>query len=537
MFIFFIQSPILCGETGDSPFSYNRSYASRDLEGMPLTEAQPRRALLHLEHICKRFSGATVLADVCFDVLPGEVHALVGENGAGKSTLMNVVSGVVQPDAGAIVWDGREVTVANPRAARDLGIGFVHQELALVPHLNVAENIFLGRYPARAFGLPFVKWKELRNRTQRVLAKLGCDLDPGRRIADLSIGERQLVEIARGLAFDSRLIIMDEPTAPLPGDEVQRLLAVVRGLKDDGISIVFITHRLKEVYALADRVTVLRDGRHVAAAPVSEMPEDLLVLHMVGRRISEDTTFRPSSARSAVALRLEGLERQSAYRDINLQVRSGEIVALAGLLGAGRTEVLESVFGVSPPDRGRVWVDGAETPIRSPSDAIHAGIGLVPDDRRAKGLIPGASVLTNTVLASRRQFAIRAREEDDAAARITGELNVRTSSLHAPVNQLSGGNQQKVVLAKWLLANVRILLMDEPTRGVDVGAKAEMYSIIRALAETGVAILFASSEMDEVLRLAERIIVFRNGSIAGQLSRSEASDEAIMRLATGVSQR
>jgi ABC-type sugar transport system ATPase subunit len=490
--------------------------------------------LLRLQRIRKRFGGAPVLTDVCMDVLAGEVHALVGENGAGKSTLMNIVAGVVPPDDGVIEWLGQPVRIRNPRAARDLGIAFAHQELALVPQLSVAENIFLGQHPARGLGLRLVKWRELRENARLVLTRLGCGLDPETLVEELSIGEQQMVEIARGIAFESRLIVMDEPTAPLSEAETERLFEIIRSLRARGVSIVYITHRLKEVYALADRVTVLRDGRHVATAPVCEIPEDILVRQMVGRELSDDTQVQSNTARDDVALRLEGLTRGRDYRDISLEVRSGEIVALAGLVGSGRTEVLESVFALAPAERGRIWVCGTERSMRSPADAIGAGIALVPNDRRTKGLILGASVLTNTVLASHRSFRINSRKEEDAAGRITRELHVRGSALRSAAGQLSGGNQQKVVLAKWLLTNLKVLLMDEPTRGVDVGAKAEIYAIIRGLAASGVAVLFASSEMEEVLRLAHRVIVFHRGRIAGELPRNEATDERIMRLATGM---
>jgi ABC-type sugar transport system ATPase subunit len=493
------------------------------------------RPLLRLQRIHKQFGGAPVLTDVCMDVHAGEIHALVGENGAGKSTLMNIVTAVISPDEGMIEWLGRPVHIRNPRAARDLGIGFVHQELALVPQLSVAENIFLGRHPARGFGLRVVKWRDLREHARLVLTKLGCgDLDPEQLIQELSIGEQQMVEIARGIAFESRLIIMDEPTAPLSDAEAARLFGIIRNLRADGVSIVYITHRLKEVYALADRVTVLRDGRHVATAPVADLPADVLVRQMVGRELSDDAGVQPGTARDRVALRLEGLTRESDYRDISFEIRSGEIVALAGVVGSGRTEILESVFALTPADTGRLWVQGTERSMHSPADAIRAGLALVPNDRRAKGLILGASVLTNTVLASHRRFRINSRKEEDAAGRITRELHVRGGGLRTAVGQLSGGNQQKVVLAKWLLTNVKVLLMDEPTRGVDVGVKAEIYAIIRGLAASGVAVLLASSEMEEVLRLAHRVIVFHRGRVAGELSRNEATDERIMRLATGM---
>jgi ABC-type sugar transport system ATPase subunit len=494
----------------------------------PESNAPP---LLRLEGISKSFGGAAVLTDISFEVLAGEVHALVGENGAGKSTLMNIVSGVLQPDSGRMEWAGSPVVLQNPRAAQDLGISFVHQELALVPQLSIAENVFLGRHPSRRLGI--VKWDEMHERARELLAELGHDVDPRTLVEDLSIGEKQLVEIARALACVSRLIIMDEPTAPLSERETERLFEVIGRLRGRGVSIIYITHRLKEVYTGADRVTVLRDGRLIATAPVSEMPHDLLVRHMVGRELSEESAEPHGSAQPVVMLKVDGLARGHSFRDIGFEIRRGEIVALAGLVGAGRTEVLESVFGVSPADAGRIYVDGREVPVRTPADAIRAGIALVPDDRKAKGLMLGASVRVNMVLASERQFVIRGRQEAAAAQRMIGELSVRTRDAGTPVAELSGGNQQKVVLAKWLLTDVKVFLLDEPTRGIDVGAKAEIYALIRALARRGAAILFASSELEEVLRLADRILVMHRGRIAGELSRAQASDERIMKLATG----
>ena len=486
--------------------------------------------LLRLEGISKSFGGVSVLTGISFEVLPAEVHALVGENGAGKSTLMNIVSGVLQPDSGRMEWAGAPVALRNPRTAQDLGISFVHQELALVPQLSIAENVFLGRHPSRH---KIVRWGELRERARELLAELGRDVDPRTLVEKLSIGEQQLVEIARALACVSRLIVMDEPTAPLSGRETERLFDTIGRLRSRGVSVIYITHRLKEVYTLASRVTVLRDGRRIVTGPVSEMPPDLLVRHMVGRELSEAPAEPEGAAQPAVMLRVEGLTRGRDFRDVSFEVRRGEIVALAGLVGAGRTEVLEALFGASSAETGRIYVGGRKVSIRTPAEAIRSGIALVPDDRKTKGLILGASVRSNMVLAASRRFVIRRRQESAAAIRMIGELRVRTRHAETPVRQLSGGNQQKVVLAKWLLADANVFLLDEPTRGVDVGAKAEIYALIRSLARRGAAVLFASSELDEVLRLADRILVMHRDRIAGELSRAQASDERIMQLATG----
>lgn len=489
--------------------------------------------LLGLTRISKRFGGTVVLDRVDFAVHAGEVHALVGENGAGKSTLMNIASGVLQPDSGQIEWAGSRVVLHTPREAQNLGIRFVHQELALVPQLSIAENVFLGRHPSRRVIVPVVKWSELREKARELFRELGHDVDPNQLVSELTIAERQLVEIGRALAGVSRLIIMDEPTAALSERETERLFAIVERLRRKDVAVVYITHRLKEVYRVADRVTVLRDGRHIASTPVSEAPLELLVRHMVGRELTADPMEPPQSARPEVMLRIENLERGRSFSGVSLEVRRGEIVALAGLVGAGRTEVLESIFGISPADAGRIFVQDRQISLRTPADAIGAGIALVPDDRKTKGLILNASVRTNSVLVSQRQFVIHRRREIGETERMMGELRVRASGVDVPVSQLSGGNQQKIVLAKWLLADVNVFLLDEPTRGVDVGAKAEIYALIRALAKRGAAILFASSELEEVLHLAHRILVMHRGTIAGELSRAEANEERILQLATG----
>ncbi len=489
--------------------------------------------LLRLEHISKAFSGVPALEEVSFEVLPGEVHALVGENGAGKSTLMNIASGVLPADAGRAYWEGEPVALRSPRQAQELGISFVHQELALVPALSAGENIFLGRHPARRAGLEWVQWGEIHERARALLNDLGHAIDSRRPVAELSIGEQQLVEIGRALSLRARLVIMDEPTAPLAEQETARLFEVISRLKQRGVSVIYITHRLKEVYQGPDRVTVLRDGRRVATAPVAEMPLEELVRHMVGRPVKDQFPALQSSAQPGEALRVEGLSARGRLHDISFQVRRGEIVGLAGLAGAGRTELLEALFGAAGRDAGRVFIAGRQVNIRTPADAIRHGLALVPDDRKAKGLIPGASVRWNMVLASERQLCIHADREGEKTGRMVRELRVRTPGPDEPVAQLSGGNQQKVVLARWLLAEATIFLLDEPTRGIDVGAKAEIYEIIRRLASRGAAIVLASSEIEEILRLADRVLVMHRGRIAGELARAEASEERIMRLATG----
>ncbi|MBZ5582919.1 MAG: sugar ABC transporter ATP-binding protein [Acidobacteriia bacterium] len=476
--------------------------------------------LLRLENIWKRFAAAPVLRGVDFDVLPGEVHALAGENGAGKSTLVNIAGGVLSPDSGRIAWNGRPVVLRDPRAARRTGIAFVHQELALVPQLTAGENVFLGRLPARA---SWVRWDEVYSRAEALLSSLGCEIDPRALVGGLSIAVRQLVEIARALACEARLIVMDEPTAPLSGRETARLMDVIGRLRDRGVSIIYITHRLGEIYDCADRVTVLRDGERVASGTIAEMPEDAVIRHMVGQ--VPGLPARPERPGTRPTLRVE-------FPDARFELGRGEIVGLAGLAGSGRTELLEALFGVTPPPGG-IFIEGRPAAIRSPRDAIRHGMALVPDDRKAKGLVLSASIRANLALPSARRFLIRKGAESEGARRIAAELRVRADDLERRVAELSGGNQQKIVLGKWLLAEAGIFLFDEPTRGVDVGAKAEMYALIRGLAGRGAVVLFASSELEEVLALADRILVMHRGRIAGELPAAGATGEKIMRLATG----
>jgi ribose transport system ATP-binding protein len=479
--------------------------------------------LLELRGISKWFSGVRVLDGVDFDVRPAEVHALVGENGAGKSTLMNVVSGIVAADAGQMLWEGQPVRLRGPREAQALGITFVHQELALAPQLSAAENIFLGRHPA---GRGWVRWREIYGRAQELLEGLGHSIDARRLVADLSLAERQLVEIARALAFRARLIVMDEPTAPLAEQDAEVLFRTIRNLRERGVSVIFISHRLKEVFQVADRVTVLRDGKRVLTTEVAGASVDDLVRAMVGTELSAHVAPRGvTGVVGEEAIRVEG--------PVRFAVRRGEVVGLAGLAGAGRTELLEWLFGAGTRT-GQVFVNGRPVKVRTPLDAIRHGMALVPDDRKAKGLVLGATLHHNIAIASgRRRWFIRAARERHAAARLLGELRIKAAGLDQRVLYLSGGNQQKAVLAKWLYAGARVFLLDEPTRGIDVRSKAEIYDLVRGLASRGAAVLVASSELAELLHLADRIVVLHRGRTAGELARAEATEERIMQLATG----
>jgi ribose transport system ATP-binding protein len=480
--------------------------------------------LLELRNISRSFSGIRVIDDVDLDVRAGEVHALAGENGAGKSTLMNIIGGVIAPDHGRMVWEGRPVCLRGPRDALDLGISFVHQELALVPQLSAAENIFLGRHPS-ARG--WVRWREIHDRARDLFAELGHPTDPRRLVAELSLAGRQMVEIARALAFRARLIILDEATAPLTDQDADGLFRTITHLRRRGVSVIYISHRLREIFRISDRVTVLRDGRRVLTGDTARMSEGDLVQAMVGAELKQHLTAPPASGPAMTeAIRIEG--------PVNITVHHGEIVGLAGMAGAGRTRLLERIFGAGRQTAGRVFVDGRAVTIRTPLDAVRQGIALVADDRKTKGLVPGASLRDNIALAAGRGVVfIRAAHEIDAAARFVSELRIKAAGLDEAVQNLSGGNQQKIVLAKWLNAGARIFLLDEPTRGIDVHSKAEIYDLVRALARNGAAVLMASSEHEELLALADRILVMHRGRVAGGLTRAEATEERIVHLATG----
>jgi ribose transport system ATP-binding protein len=484
--------------------------------------------------IGKRFPGVQALTGVDLELGAGEVLAVLGENGAGKSTLMKILAGVQTADEGRIEVDGVEVRIRSIRDAEALGIALIHQELNLCDNLSVGASMFLGREPRRG---PFVDEAEIRRRATAVLDRLGGDLDPRRRVSTLSLGEQQLVEIARAIAMDARIVIMDEPTSSLSQAEVERLYAVVGELRGRGVGVLYISHRLAEIERLADRVLVLRDGRVAGSLEGAGIERDAMIRLMVGRDVEQYFQRRVHPI-GEVVLAVEGL-RTAAHpgAQVDFAVRAGEVVALAGLVGAGRTEILEAIFGVVPRLAGRILVDGREVRGRRPRDAVAAGIALAPEDRKAHGLILDASLRANVSLArldrdARRGF-VDSLAEAELASRAIAELRIRTPDDAQVLRYLSGGNQQKVVLAKWLALGPRVLLLDEPTRGIDVGAKEEVYALIDALAAQGVAVLFASSELEEVLGISDRVLVCRDGAIEGELERDALDEEAVMRLATG----
>jgi ribose transport system ATP-binding protein len=489
--------------------------------------------LLRIEGIRKTFPGVVALDSVDFDLRRGEVHVLLGENGAGKSTLIKMLSGAYTPDTGRILVGGEEVRIHGAQDSERLGIATIYQEFNLVPDLTVAENIFLGRQPRR-FGM--IDRKRMEADAAGLLERVGVNVSPRARVRDLGIARLQMVEIAKALSLDARVLIMDEPTAVLTAEEVEKLFAIVRALRADGVGIVFITHHLEEIAALGDRVTVLRDGRSVGQVPAST-PQEELVRLMVGRSIEQQyPRERPEGAAGSPALlTVEGLTRDGVFHDISFQVHAGEVVGIAGLVGAGRTEVVRAVFGADPYDSGHVQVAGARLRRHDVGAAMAAGIGLVPEDRKGQGLVLDASVEENLGLVTLRSAAragiVDLKGQHVAAERIAGQLRVRMAGLGQEVRTLSGGNQQKVVIGKWLLANTRVLILDEPTRGIDVGAKVEIYQLINELTAAGAAVLMISSDLPEVLGMSDRVLVMAQGRIAGELPAGRATQDAVMALA------
>ncbi|MGI9335480.1 MAG: sugar ABC transporter ATP-binding protein [Gammaproteobacteria bacterium] len=487
------------------------------------------RSTLKLENIGKTFPGVRALAGVHFDVHAGEVHALLGENGAGKSTLIKIASGVYAPDAGQISVDGEAVRFASPLDAQTHGIATIYQELALYPELSVAENIFMGHAPRNRLGA--IDWRAVRRSAREILASLDIhDLDVSRVVGSLTIGNRQRVEIAKALSHDARFLIMDEPTAALGEGDVERLFAIVRLLQRRGVGIVYISHRLEEVFELAQRVTVLRDGEYVATESVADTSRDDLVSMMVGRSISELYPKLPASI-GAPVLSAANLCRAPMTKNVSFVLRAGEIVGLAGLVGSGRSELAQVLFGITPAESGEIRIDDEPVRIRSPGAAQALGIAYVPEDRATQGLIRPMRLCENISLAvldklSRGPFISRRAERGLARSNVE-RFNIRAGSVEQIVNQLSGGNQQKVVLGKWLAAEPRVLIMDEPTRGIDVGAKAEIHRLMSELALQGMAILMISSELPEVIGMSDRILVVREGTIVAEFERDRATPENV----------
>ena len=503
---------------------------------LPLAAAPPGRSALpraELRGVSKRFAATQALDDVSLELFPGEVHALVGENGAGKSTLVKILAGVHQPDAGTIWLDGTETQIHGPAEARALGIAVVHQEPRLFPDFTVAENVFIGHAPTTRLGT--VDWGAMRRAADALFDELDVRFDVGAPVRGLSMADQQLIEIAKALSLDARVLILDEPTASLSAHEVDRLFTIVRRLRDRGVPVLFVSHRLDEVFALCDRATVLRDGRHVITAPTRDLTTADLIRHMVGRSV---TLFpKVETPVGEVLLEVDGLSREGVFHDISFSVRAGEIVGLAGLVGAGRTEVARVLFGIDRRDGGVVRLRGEAVRFASPSAALHAGIAYLPEDRHQEGLVLEFSIAQNVTLPILPRlfprFLVRESTERAVAGEYTDELNVRMTDVGQLVSALSGGNQQKVVLAKWLASKPTVLILDEPTRGIDIGAKVEVHRIISELAASGLAIVMISSDLPEVLAMSDRILVMHEGRFTAEIPRARATEERVMFAATG----
>jgi ribose transport system ATP-binding protein len=485
--------------------------------------------LLSAQHINKSFSGVPVLRDVQFTLYAGEVHALLGENGAGKSTLLKTLFGIYKPDSGSLSLGGQVVALSSPKDAQDRGLAMIHQELALIPELTVAQNVLLGNE-----GREVLNYARMETRVQPFLDQVGLSVPPGTPVRRLTIAQQQMVEIARAVARQARIIIMDEPTSSLTTHEIEQLYKVVRELTASGVGIIYVSHHFDEIEALADRVTVLRDGQHIGTVNAQDVSQAQLVSMMVGRELVAQLE-PPIRHPGEVRLRVQNLGRSTVFHDVSLEVRAGEVVTLAGLIGAGRTEVLRAIYGADTATSGQVQLDGHPIAHPSPADMIQRGVGFIAEDRRQQGIVPDAKVSVNMMLTSwaKGQVSVFDADMRRKVEPQIQQLGIRPADPNQTIRRLSGGNQQKVILGRWLSAGCQLLLIDEPTRGIDVASKADIYALVDDLARQGVAILMVSSELPEVLRLSDRILVMREGRLVGELAREGASEERILALATG----
>lgn len=495
--------------------------------------------VLEMNDISKEFPGVKALDDVTLKVRPGTVHALMGENGAGKSTLMKCLFGIYKQDSGVIVLNGQKVDINSSKNALDLGISMIHQELLSVPYRSIMENIWLGRFPMYSVG-PFklVDHKKMYNDTEKLFEELQIDLKPDTLVKDISVSKNQLMEIAKAVSYNSKVIIMDEPTSSLTENEVEHLFKMIRELKERGVAIIYITHKVDEIPRIADEVTVMRDGKIVGTWPVSEITTDMMIARMVGRELTNIYPPR-SNVPGEVVLRVENLTSPfpKSFKNVSFELRKGEILGVGGLVGAQRTELLESLFGLRAIESGKIYMNGKEIHIKSPIDAKRHKIALLTEERRASGIFPVLSVLENTVIANQKHYVKRNLLLDDKKRKEDTEksidmLNIKTPSFRTLIKDLSGGNQQKVLFARWLLTEPDILILDEPTRGIDVGAKYEIYTIIADLAKQGKSIVMISSEMPELLGMSDRIMVMCEGHLSGVINGKGATEEEIMHLAT-----
>ncbi|MCX7711148.1 MAG: sugar ABC transporter ATP-binding protein [Clostridia bacterium] len=493
--------------------------------------------LVSMEGIEKNFPGVHALNQCKFVLRSGEVHALIGENGAGKSTLMKVLTGVYSKDSGHIFYKGNEVEINTPKAAQELGISIIHQELNLMPHLTIAQNIFIGREP-RAKGVNFfLNEKEINQKTKELLNKMHLNLDPTTKVSDLTVAKQQIVEIAKALSFNAEVLIMDEPTAALTESEIDELFNIIRQLRSKGTGIVYISHRMDELKKICDTVTVMRDGCYIDTRDMKDVTIDDIIKMMVGRTIYDSSPEVPDETSREVVLEVKNLNRGKSIRNVNFQLKKGEILGFAGLMGAGRTEVARAIFGADPIDSGEFYIHGKKVNIKSPEDAVRFGIGYLSEDRKRYGLALGMDVETNVVLTSFKKFLgflgfVNSSNTKATAVNYVETLRIKTPGIEQKVKNLSGGNQQKVVIGKWLTRDCDILIFDEPTRGIDVGAKSEIYKLLNDLAQQGKSIIMISSELPEILRMSHRVMVMCEGRITGELSVSEASQERIMSHAT-----
>lgn len=489
--------------------------------------------ILELKNITKEFPGVKALDNIQLKVRKGTVHALMGENGAGKSTLMKIIFGIYTPDKGSIKFKGQEIKLSGSKDALSRGISMIHQELSPVPQMTVAENIFLGR--ESTFGFGWINRKKMIEDTKKLFEALKIDIDPNTKMIDLSIANTQMVEIATAISYDADLIIMDEPTSAITDKEVEHLFEIIGSLKAKGVSIIYISHKMDEIFRICDDITVFRDGQYVGTKEASELNQESLIQMMVGREIKQ--VFHKEDAEIGdVVLSVRNLSRKGKFKDISFEVRKGEILGISGLMGAGRTEVIESIFGIHPPDSGEIFINGAKVNIKSPQDAIKQKMGLLTEDRKITGALLPLSIRDNMIISSIDSYLnkgkfLKGKLVDDTCSLFVERLSIKTPSLNQLIMNLSGGNQQKVLLARWLLNNPDILILDEPTRGVDVGAKSEIHKLMSRLAQTGKAIIMISSELPEVLGMSDRVIVMHEGLKKGELSREEANQEKIMEMA------
>ncbi|CUB16546.1 MULTISPECIES: sugar ABC transporter ATP-binding protein [Bacillus] len=489
---------------------------------------------IEMHNIHKAFGKNTVLSGVSFDLVTGEVHALMGENGAGKSTLMNLLTGLYSLDQGTIQIDGKETAFKNPKEAEQHGIAFIHQELNIWPDMTVLENLFIGKEIYTKLGL--LDTKKMKVLAQTQLDRLSVNLSLDQEAGSCSVGQKQMIEIAKALMTDAKVIIMDEPTAALTEREIEKLFQVIESLKKEGVSIVYISHRMEEIFAICDRITIMRDGKTVDTKAIPETNFHEVVKKMVGRELTDRYPERTPST-GDIVLEVKQATKKGQFQDISFSVKAGEIVGVAGLMGAGRTEMMRSLFGLDPLDQGEIWVHGKKAVIKKPSDAVKLGIGFITEDRKDEGLMLDASIRENIGLPNLKSFSpkglIDKKNEQDFVDLLIKRLTIKTASSDISARSLSGGNQQKVVIAKWIGIQPKVLILDEPTRGVDVGAKREIYQLMNELTDRGVAILMVSSELPEILGMSDRVLVIHEGTISGELDKTEATQERIMTLATG----